>query len=160
MIAIIREIKQYELSFLEEMLYEAIFIPERTKKLPKDIIKHPELLRYIKNFGQSSDLCFMAEIHGHLIGAIWTRVFNENEKGCGFVNNETPELSMAVFDQYRQKGIGTMLLKKIIEKLLKLNYSQISLSVDKHNYAYGFYKKHGFVDYSSTEKSVTMTKRL
>lgn len=157
---IIREIHQSEISFLDEMLYEAIFIPKGVEKLPKDIIKQPKLSRYIKDFGQSNDICLVAEIQGKLIGAIWTRIFNENEKGYGFVNAETPELSMAVFEQYRHKGIGTLLLKEMIRKLTEQKNSQVSLSVDIENYAYDFYKRNGFKNFDSTEKSAILIRRL
>ena len=102
----------------------------------------------------------MAEIQGKLIGAIWTRIFNENEKGYGFVNAETPELSMAVFEQYRHKGIGTLLLKEMIRKLTEQKNSQVSLSVDIENYAYDFYKRNGFKNFDSTEKSAILIRRL
>jgi len=157
---IIRDIHETEISFLEEMLYEAIFIPEGSEKLPKEIIKHPELSRYIKEFGKIGDICLVAELQGKLIGAIWTRIYTENEKGYGFVNTETPELSMAIFEQYRHRGIGTLLLKEMIRKLIEHNYKQVSLSVDKQNYAFDFYKEHGFEIFESTKKSATMIKRM
>ena len=39
----IREIRESEYSILSDFLYEAIFIPEGMKKLPKSIIEQPEL---------------------------------------------------------------------------------------------------------------------
>jgi len=157
---LIREIQEPEILFLENMLYEAIFIPKGNEKLSRDIIKLPELSRYIKDFGQLNDICLTAEIEGKLIGAIWTRIFSENEKGFGFVNAETPELSMAVYEQNRHQGLGTVLLKAMIQRLKVQNYSQVSLSVDIRNYAYNFYKKYGFKDYKFIEKSVIMIKNL
>jgi ribosomal protein S18 acetylase RimI-like enzyme len=157
---LIREIHQTEISFLDDMLYEAIFIPVGEEKLPREIINQPELSRYIKNFGQTCDICLVAEFHGKLIGAIWTRVYNENEKGYGFVNNSTPELSMALFEEYRHRGIGTLLLKEMIQKLIEHNYKRVSLSVDKRNYAYDFYKRFGFEIFDSDEKEAIMIKKL
>jgi ribosomal protein S18 acetylase RimI-like enzyme len=157
---IIRDLHQTEISFLDEMLYEAIFIPEGLEKLPKEIINQPDLLRYIKNFGRVGDICMVADLQGKLIGAIWTRIFTKNEKGYGYVDAETPELSMAIFEQYRHRGIGTLLLNEMIRKLRDQNYKQISLSVDKKNYAFDFYKRNGFEIFSSTEKSATLIKYL
>ena len=142
------------------MLYQAIFVPVGQKKLPKEIINQPELSRYFINFGKKNDFCLVAEIKGKLIGAIWIRVFKENDKGFGFIDNRTPELSMAVLEEYRNNGVGRLLLELMIKRLEKSEYSQISLSVDKDNFAYGFYKKYGFKNYSSTEESVTMIKIL
>ena len=47
---IIREIKEEEYPILSDFLYEAIFIPEGTPVLPKEIINQPELQVYVKDF--------------------------------------------------------------------------------------------------------------
>lgn len=159
-VPLIREIRQSEISFLDEMLYEAIYIPEGGEKLPKGIIHHPDLYRYIKDFGQNGDTCFIAELQGELIGGIWTRLFSENGKGYGYVDEKTPELSMAVYKPFRRLGIGKQLLDKMLNKLTDLGYIQVSLSVDKQNHAFDFYIKHGFKILESTDKSATMIKKL
>lgn len=156
----IREIRKEDVAFLQEALYEAIYIPKGAKKLPRDIIELPELNRYISEFGRKDDFCLLAEQNGKLVGAIWTRIFYEKKKGYGFVDEKTPELSMSVSEKYRNKSIGKLLLESMIVEMKKKQYEQISLSVDKANYAYEFYKKHGFENYSETETSVTMIKKM
>ncbi len=153
---IIREIKATEYPFLKEMLYQAIFVSNEEVVLPREIIEQPDLRKYIQDFGQDSDYCLVAEQHGKLIGAIWIRLI----EGYGFVDNETPELSMAVLKEYRGKGIGKRLLTSILESIKYKQFRRISLSVDKENFAHGFYKKHGFVDYLASEKSIIMTREL
>lgn len=157
---VIRAIKQSEISFLDEMLYEAIFIPEGVGKLPENIIYQPELFRYIKDFGKYGDICLIAEIHEKLIGAIWTRLFSEHEKGFGYVDENTPELSMAVNQQYRNQGIGKKLIEELFHRITAEGFKQVSLSVNKQNYAFDFYLSNGFEIFDSTDKSVTMIKRL
>jgi ribosomal protein S18 acetylase RimI-like enzyme len=157
---IIRTINKSEIGFLNKMLYNAIFVPPGNDKLPDNIIEHPEISKYIKDFGREGDSCFVAEINRELVGAIWTRCFNETNKAYGFVDSDTPELSMAVYEQFRKKGIGTMLLKTMIKALTDKGYKQISLSVDKINYAYNLYKKIGFKDYKSVDDSMTMIMKL
>ncbi|WP_395078077.1 GNAT family N-acetyltransferase [Flavobacterium sp.] len=122
---IIREIKLNEIHFLDEMLYEAIFIPNGEKKLPKEIINEPELINYIEDFGRKNDFCFVAEIEKKLVGAIWIRQFTENNKGFGFINSQTPELSMAIAEDYRGKKIGKEMLTMMKSKLIELKYSQV-----------------------------------
>ena len=46
----IRELRQNESKVLNAFLYEAIFIPEGTPVLPKEIINQPELQVYVKDF--------------------------------------------------------------------------------------------------------------
>ena len=153
---IIREIKPSEYSFLKEMLYQAIFVADKEVVLPREIIEQPALIKYIRDFGQDGDFCLVAEQYGKLLGAIWIRLIN----GYGFVDSETPELSMAVLKEHRGKGIGKQLLVTMIEGLRNNRFRRISLSVDKENYAHRFYKSYGFADYFVSEKSIIMTREL
>jgi ribosomal protein S18 acetylase RimI-like enzyme len=155
----IRDIKSNEISHLDDFLYDAIFIPEGLEKPDKEITKLPALSNYVKDFGKDTDLCLVAELNGDLIEAIWTRIFTETEKGYGFVDTKTPELSMSIIEYYRNKGIGTKLLTAMINKLTLLAYDQVSLSVDKLNYAFRLYNRFGFEIVESDEKSATMIKR-
>jgi ribosomal protein S18 acetylase RimI-like enzyme len=157
---IIRPINKSEIGFLDKMLYDAIFVPAGNERLPDNIIEHPEISKYIKDFGREGDSCLVAEINGELVGAVWTRRFNVTNKAYGFVDSDTPELSMAVYEQFRKEGIGTILLKTMIKALTDEGYKQISLSVDKINYAYNLYKKIGFKDYKSVDDSMTMIIQL
>jgi ribosomal protein S18 acetylase RimI-like enzyme len=152
----IREIKPTEYSFLNEMLYQAIFVADKKIVLAREIIEQPDLIKYIQDFGKTGDFCLVAEQYGKLLGAIWIRFI----KGYGFVDNETPELSIAVLNGHRGNGIGKQLLTVMIDKLKDRQLKRVSLSVDRENFAYGFYKKHGFVDYLASEKSIIMTKKM
>ncbi len=72
-------------------------------------------------------------------------IFQPDEiKGFGNIDNETPEFAISLFKEYRNKGIGTDLMIKIINYLLEKGYKQTSLSVAKNNYALKLYKKLGF----------------
>jgi ribosomal protein S18 acetylase RimI-like enzyme len=156
----IREIQKAEIFNLDNFLYEAIYIPEGQKKPDIEIIQIPELSCYIKDFGKDSDLCLVAESQGDLIGAIWIRIYTEYEKGFGYVDSKTPELSMSVVKKYRKQGIGTKLLTSMIEKLIQIGYNQVSLSVDLENYALKLYQKNGFDVVQSDDKSAIMIKQL
>lgn len=139
------------------MLYEAIFIEDGQPLLPKSIIESPSLAKYISNFGsKESDLCLVAIENGSLIGACWGRCFDEKNKGYGFLDSETPELSIAIKKQFRNRGIGTKLIKEITKLYQELNIKFISLSVHKKNPAFQLYKKIGFEVKIETEKSVIM----
>jgi ribosomal protein S18 acetylase RimI-like enzyme len=157
---IVRPITISEIGFLDKMLYNAIFVPPGNERLPDNIIEHPEISKYIKDFGREGDICFVAQLNGDLVGAIWTRHFNESNKAYGFVDSDTPELSMAVYEQFRNKGIGTRLLSTMIKALTDKGYRQVSLSVDIINYAYDLYKKIGFKDYKLIGESMTMILKL
>lgn len=62
-----------------------------------------------------------------LVGAAWYRLFTENQKGYGYVDSNTPEIGIAVKDDVRGNGIGTLLLKKLFETALEDGYTSLSL---------------------------------
>ena len=67
---------------------------------------------------------------------------------------------MSVLPVYRDRGIGTSLLREMIGKLKKLGYEQVSLSVDLENFAFRLYQKFGFTVVGVSDGSVTMVKLL
>ena len=143
-----RFFNQADFPLLEELLYEAIFQPEGAEPLPRDIIKKTEINNYIKDFGKKKgDFCILSELNGKTVGGAWVRILDGEPKGYGNIDSATPELAIAVFKKYRNLGIGRGLMYNIIDLVLingLRGYKQISLSVDKANYAVEMYKKFGF----------------
>lgn len=136
----IRELKKCEIKLLDTFSYEAIFIPEGVPEPSKDIINHADLQIYISDFGKKDDICYVAEVEGKVVGAVWTRIIND----YGHIDDETPSLSISILKEYRNLGIGTELMKQIILALKDKGYKQVSLSVQKVNNAVRMYKKVGF----------------
>ena len=60
------------------------------------------------------------------------------------IDDTTPSLSISLLKEYRNLGIGTELMKQILLTLKEKKYKQVSLSVQKINYAVSMYKKVGF----------------
>lgn len=146
---VIRNLEKSEISILEDFLYEAIFQRDETSLLPRDIIKEPSLEIYIKDFGKEEDYCLVAEVNNKIIGAVWTRVID----GFGSIDSNTPEVAISLYKEYRNKGIGTMLMRSMLELLKKEGYTKTSLAVQKENYAVMMYQKVGFeiIDKSDEE---------
>jgi len=156
----IREIHPEEIPLLDGFLYDAIFIPEGVERPPFEIIQVPELALYYQDFGRPGDHCLVADQDGNLIGMIWTRLFSDTARGYGYVNSQTPEVSMSVKKPYRDQGVGAALFKAMMNKLEELGYEQVSLSVDIQNYAFPWYQKSGFKTVHLDGESVTMIKTL
>lgn len=152
----IRELKQCEITLLDTFLYEAIFIPEGVQAPSKDIIKHPDLQIYISDFGMKNDICYVAEVNGKVVGTVWTRIIND----YGHIDDETPSLSISLLREYRNLGIGTELMKQILLILKEQEYKQVSLSVQKANYAVHLYKKVGFEVVHENEEDYIMVCKL
>ncbi len=138
---VIREMRDNEKDLLKDFLYEAIFIPEGMEPPPKDIIERPELKLYYEDFGSGeADHCFVAEDDGKVVGAVWTRIMED----YGHVDSQTPSFAISLIQEYRGKGIGTELMKKMLEHLKNQGFKKASLAVQKSNYAVRMYEKVGF----------------
>lgn len=152
----IREIRKNEYPILSDFLYEAVFIPEGMDMPPKSIIKQPELQVYVKDFGKEDDWCIVAEIKGKIVGAVWVRIMND----YGHIDDETPSFAISLHKEYRNLGIGTALMRNMLELLRKKGYKQTSLSVQKANYAVHMYRKVGFEVVGENEEEYIMVCRL
>lgn len=156
----IRAIRPHEVCFLKEMLYEAVYVPEGEEKPGREIINIPELSVYFRDFGRKGDLCLVADMNGTLAGAVWTRLFTAGSPGFGFVDETTPELSMAVAANFRRLGIGTSLFEAMLLKLTEEGYPRVSLSVDIRNFIFDLYRRFGFETIGMHDLSATMVKHL
>ena len=137
----IREIKESEYSLLKDFLYEAIFVPEGEQPPSRTILSSSELQVYVSRFGeQADDKGLVAEVDGHVIGAVWVRIMDD----YGHVDNDTPSLAISLDPEYRGFGIGTAMMEAMLTLLKRSGYARVSLSVQKANYAVGMYKKTGF----------------
>ncbi|WP_418752561.1 N-acetyltransferase family protein [Frisingicoccus sp.] len=152
----IREIRESEYPILADFLYEAIFIPEGMEKPPKSIIEQPELQVYITDFGKADDWCLVAEAEERIVGAVWVRIMND----YGHIDDETPSFAMALHEEYRYLGIGTALMRAMLQLLKDKGYRQASLSVQKANYAVNMYRKAGFEVVDENEEEYIMICRL
>ena len=153
---IIRELRQNEINLLDAFLYEAIFIPEGAQVPSKDIIEHPDLQIYVAAFGKKDDVCYVAEVEGKVVGAVWTRIIND----YGHVDDETPSLTISFLKEYRNLGIGTELMKQILLSLKEKEYKQVSLSVQKSNHAVKLYQKVGFKVVNENKEGYVMICKL
>lgn len=157
MTTLIRQIRQDETPLLNHFLYEAIFIPEGVAAPPQSIIENDDLQAYVRNFGhEPDDRCLVAECDGKIVGAVWTRIMHD----YGHISDDTPSLAISLYKEYRNQGIGTELLERMIALLRNDGYSQVSLSVQKANYAVGMYRKAGFEVLQENDEELIMVCKL
>jgi len=156
----IRPLGAADEAWLWEMLYHAVYVTEGQPPLSRDILKHPEIARYAQGWGWPGDLGFAAVNHEDqtLIAAAWLRLWTGEDKGFGYVDETTPELTIAVLPAYRGRGIGTALLVHLIAAA-RPRYPAISLSVDLDNPALRLYRRLGFEVVGEHDSSLTMIKR-
>lgn len=161
MTIIVRKTGSEDMSFLREMLYEAIFIPEGEEKPHPSIIDNPDIYKYLSGWMKKTDTGFIAEADGRAVGAAWARLFESAAAGgYGFINSDTPELCLAVYENYRNRGVGTALMNSLLAELKLRRYEHLSLSVDKQNRAVDLYKRLGFKVVKEQDTDYLMLKKL
>ncbi|WP_303824040.1 GNAT family N-acetyltransferase [Ruminococcus flavefaciens] len=149
----IRHFRESEYPLLEDFLYEAIFIPEGIAPPPREIVYRPELQVYVEGFGsRKGDIALCAESDGKIVGAVWGRIMND----YGHIDDGTPSLAISLYKGYRGQGIGTALMRKIIDTYRAEGFKRLSLAVQKANYAVKLYKKVGFITVSENDEEYIM----
>ncbi len=150
---IIREMRKDEYPLLKDFLYEAIFQKDENNLLPKEIVEMPEIRIYIEDFGKKKDdYCLCAVVNGRVVGAVWVRII----EGFGCVDDQTPELAIALYKEYRRLGIGSRLMAEMLNLLKEKGYRKTSLSVQKDNYAVQMYLKMGYIIKKEKEEEYIM----
>jgi ribosomal protein S18 acetylase RimI-like enzyme len=131
--------------YLRDALLKAIYNPEN-RAIPAEILQEESLSKYHESWGREGDFGYVAvyEDSGEAVGVCWCRWFKGENRGYGYVDDETPELSIAVWESYRGQGIGGTLLERTIEKARSMGCRGLSLSVQKGNRSVGLYEDKGF----------------
>ena len=127
-----------DVPFMRSMLAHAY--AWRVNALDADI----PLTRYVDNWGRTGDLALVAHETGNRVGAAWFRLFTADEPGYGFVDEQTPELSISVVPSRRRHGVGQELLDALLGKAEAVGHSAVSLSVEEDSPAVAFYERNGF----------------
>ena len=78
----------------------------------------------------------------------------------GHIDDKTPSFAVSILKQYRNRGIGTELMKRMLAALKERGYKQASLSVQKENYAVKMYRKVGFEIIDENTEEYIMLCRL
>ncbi len=146
----LRPVDQQDTRFLRDMLRHAYHWRLGDPDLP--------VYRYVKNWGRHGDAGVIASAGPNAYAAAWYRLFPASAPGFGFVDEETPELTIAVVPSKRGHGIGAELLEALLERARADGFSRISLSAEPGQT--GFYEKHGFREVRREDRTVTMVAEL
>jgi ribosomal protein S18 acetylase RimI-like enzyme len=90
------------------------------------------------------------------VGAAWYRLFTTGRPGYGFLDEETPELTIAVVPSKRGRGFGEQLLSALLEQAREDGHEAMSLSVEKDNPAVKLYQRFGFEPVREMDSTVVM----
>jgi ribosomal protein S18 acetylase RimI-like enzyme len=121
-----------------------------------EIMAVPALARYVAGWPREGDFGLVAQDAGRSVGAAWWRLFTPDDCGYGYVDEATPELSIAVVPARQRRGVGTLLLHALIDEAHRSGLPALSLSVDVENRASRLYERLGFKRVRRDNGSVTM----
>jgi GNAT superfamily N-acetyltransferase len=102
------------------------------------------VMRYVEQWGRPGDTAVIEIERLRPVGAAWYRLFEAAEPGYGFIDEQTPELTVAVVPSCRGRGYGEELLSALIADARVAGFERLSLSVEPDNPALNLYERHGF----------------
>jgi ribosomal protein S18 acetylase RimI-like enzyme len=153
----IRDATPSDETFITRMLCEAASWRAEVRPREAEVVARPEVAVYLAGWGREGDTAVVAEEDsGRLLGAAWYRFFSEEEHGFGFVSADIPELTIAVEQAERGRGIGTALLDALIQHAEEDGCSALSLSVEEDNAALRLYERAGFSRIRQVHNAWTM----
>jgi ribosomal protein S18 acetylase RimI-like enzyme len=144
-----------DVPFLRDMLRHAYYW--RADEAFED---EEPLSRYVQGWGRAGDTALVAIEGANPVGAAWYRLFTSEHPGFGYVDDETPELAIAVVPSRRGKGMGSTLLDALMSRAREEGYAQLSLSVEADSPAVELYGRHGFEKVAESDHSWTMLAKL
>jgi ribosomal protein S18 acetylase RimI-like enzyme len=143
----------------EELIWKIVYITadmDKTGETIEKAKKNADRRRYVCNWGGPLDYGIIAETRApetKLVGAAWMRLLTFENKGAGYVDDQTPELSIGLFKEYRNHGIGKQMMIKLIDDV-RGKVEKICLSVRDYNAsAISLYKTLGFEMYGTPFKN-------
>jgi GNAT superfamily N-acetyltransferase len=148
---VLRPVEIHDLRFLRDMLRHAYHW-----RLDED--EERPVYRYVQNWGRPGDAGVIALEGPHPAGAAWYRLFDRRAPGFGFVDERTPELTLAVVPSRRGHGTGTELLEALLRRAREDGHAAISLSAAAGQAPY--YERFGFETVDRYGEAVTMLAQL
>ncbi|HSJ33820.1 MAG TPA: GNAT family N-acetyltransferase [Acidimicrobiia bacterium] len=111
-----------------------------------DVRIRPDFAHYTRLQPDRGDFGLVAVVESEVVGVVWAMYLLAHDPGFGFVDAKTPELSIWVRPDHRNRGIGRRLLRCISSEARHRGIAAISLSVEEGNPARHLYVSEGFID--------------
>jgi len=131
-------------ALLWHWLHVALWDPPPAPPRPLAVLENPSVRIYAEGWGKPSDVGVVAVIDGMDAGACWMRLVPGGQ-GLAYVDNETPQLGIALDAPFQHKGFGKPLMLAALQAARVQGYKRVSLTVHSENPAASMYKACGFV---------------
>ena len=128
----------------EPLLWQMLMFAAQETSL-EAVKAHPALVHYVLGWGRAGDMGLAAQAGfvTEAVGAAWLRLTSADDKGFGYIDDATPELAIALQPAYHGRGIGTQMLRTLLDEARQI-YPAVSLSVRGSNPAVRLYERVGF----------------
>jgi ribosomal protein S18 acetylase RimI-like enzyme len=151
----VRKAGPHDVRFLRDMLHHAFYRREGALEAQEQPV-----YRYVAGWGRPGDAGVIALDDGFPVGAAWYRLFRADGRGYGFVDEQTPELAVAVVPSRRGRGFGEELLTALMERAREEGHRALSLAVERDNPAMRLYERFGFREVRSEGEAAVMVAEL
>jgi ribosomal protein S18 acetylase RimI-like enzyme len=158
----IRAVEPGDIGFLADMLCEAVAWRTGEAEAVRKHLGEPHPARYLDGWGRSGDRgVVVVDESGRRVGAAWCRLFTQDDRGYGFVDEHTPEITLAVEPSARGRGLGEALMHALVAAARLEGHRALSLSVEEDNgRAARIYTKLGFRRVGREDNAWTMLYRV
>ena len=142
---VVRPVEPRDQAALWDLLHVALWDPPPAGLRPREVLDHPGVRIYAEGWGKASDVGVIGEAEGSgdAMGACWMRLVLGGA-GLGYVDDETPQLGIAVFPAFHRRGHGEKLMRSALAAAKTHGYRQVSLTVHPENPAIALYERCGF----------------
>jgi ribosomal protein S18 acetylase RimI-like enzyme len=142
---VIRPVERRDQEVLWDLLHVALWDPPPAGLRPRSVLDNPGVRIYAENWGQPGDVGVIGEgdRSNAVIGACWMRLI-KGGVGLGYVDDETPQLGIAVMPAFHRRGYGERLMRSALASAQAHGYRKVSLTVHPENPAIALYERCGF----------------
>jgi ribosomal protein S18 acetylase RimI-like enzyme len=138
-----RPLQADDQAVLWDLVHLALWDPPPAPPRPRSVLNDPRVRIYGESWGRADDIGIVGEIGSTIVGACWMRVLR-NELGMAYVDDETPQLGIAVFAPFRHHGYGERLMREALNAARNAGRRRVSLTVHPQNPAIALYERCGF----------------
>lgn len=124
-------------------LHLALWDPPPAPLRPVEVLQAPQIRIFAEDWGRPSDIGVVAIVDGVEAGGCWMRVIEEG-LGSAYIDDEAPQLGLALEAPFRGRGHGEALLRTALDLAWRAGRSRVSLTVHPQNPAIALYERCGF----------------
>lgn len=138
-----RPLRREDQEQLWNWLHISLWDPPPAGLRPREVLDDPRVRIYAEGWGKPTDLGLVAQLGEADAGACWMRLLPPGT-GLAFVDQNTPQLGIALFPEFQHQGYGRLLMQAALTAARSAGYRQVALTVHPQNPAIGLYERCGF----------------